>query len=74
MGKSEIRLRPNQEFITLQSLLQVAGVIDTGGMAKAFLGMEIVKVNDIEENRRGRKLYPGDVVEVSGQTFLVVES
>ena len=72
MGKFDITIKPNQEFITLQSLLQVAGIISTGGMAKAFLMKEEVRVNGELENRRGRKLYPGDKVEVLGQKFTII--
>lgn len=72
MGKFDITIKPNQEFITLQSLLQVTGIISTGGMAKAFLMEEEVKVNGELENRRGRKLYPGDKVEVLGQKFTII--
>ncbi len=73
MDVFNIKLRPNQEYITLQSLLQVGDVISTGGMAKAFLEEEDVYVNDVLERRRGRKLYPGDVVEVLGSKFIVEE-
>jgi ribosome-associated protein len=31
----------------------------------------LVKVNGQVETRRSRKLFPGDVVEFQGQTFLV---
>ena len=73
MDVFNIKLRPNQEFITLQSLLQVGDVISTGGMAKAFLEEEDVYVNGELERRRGRKLFPGDVVEVLGSKFIVQE-
>jgi S4 domain protein YaaA len=52
------------EYITLGQFLKEAGIIDTGGMAKWFLSEFAVEVNGEEEARRGRKLYPGDVVEV----------
>ncbi len=71
MGKISITIRPNQEFITLQALLQVGDIISTGGMAKVFLNENVVLVNGEEENRRGRKLYPGDEVKVLNQTFIV---
>ena len=73
MDVFNIKLRPKQEFITLQSLLQVGDVISTGGMAKAFLEEEDVYVNGELERRRGRKLYPGDEVEVLGSKFIVQE-
>ncbi len=34
-------------------------------MVKAFLQDEGVLVNGEREHRRGRKLYPGDVVEIA---------
>ncbi len=54
------------EYIPLGQFLKLAGIIDTGGMAKAFLAEVPIKVNGELDNRRGRKLYPGDKVEVEG--------
>lgn len=54
------------EYITLGQFLKLSGVIDTGGMAKAFLADVPIKVNGEQENRRGRKLYPDDEVEIEG--------
>ncbi len=56
-------------FITLGQLLKLTGLIGNGGEAKAFLAMTEVKVNGESDNRRGRKLYPGDVVEILGKRF-----
>jgi ribosome-associated protein len=52
------------EFISLGQLLQLAGVVDTGGEAKNLIGTHTVLVNGEPEGRRGRKLRPGDVVDV----------
>lgn len=52
------------EFITLGQLLKVTDVIQSGGMAKAFLQENTVLVNGEVESRRGRKLKDGDVVEI----------
>ena len=71
MGGKIIKLRKDEQYITLQSLLQVGGVISTGGMAKIFLQENEVKVNNEREDRRGRKLYPGDKVLVGKTSFLV---
>ena len=71
MAVLNIKLKPNQEFITLQSVLQVGDIISTGGMAKAFLETENVYVNGELERRRGRKLYPGDKVEVLKSKFII---
>ena len=53
------------EVINLQQLLQLAGVVDTGGEAKNLIGTLAVAVNGEPEGRRGRKLRAGDVVEVA---------
>ncbi|GJM75946.1 hypothetical protein HMSSN036_81620 [Paenibacillus macerans] len=50
----------------------MADCVPTGGMAKALLADGAVKVNGEAEERRGRKLYPGDKIEVEGSgTFQV---
>ena len=71
MGSKDIYLRDGEEYITLQSLLKITNLISTGGMAKAYLSEVEVLVNDEEENRRGRKLYPNDVIKTSGRTFVI---
>ena len=59
------------EFITLGQLLKFAQIIDNGGQAKAFLATTEVKVNGESENRRGRKLRNGDVIETLGKSYKV---
>jgi len=54
------------EMITLGQFLKLSDVIQSGGMAKWFLSEHEVLVNDEPDNRRGRKLYVGDVVEIEG--------
>ena len=71
VGKIKIQLKSDQEFITLQSLLKITDIISTGGMAKVYLMENGVLVNGELEDRRGRKLYPGDKVEVEGRTFVI---
>ena len=71
MGKIEIQLKSDQKYITLQSLLKITDIISTGGMVKAYLAENEVLVNGELEDRRGRKLYPGDKVEVEGRTFVI---
>lgn len=71
MTKKEIKIRQDEEFITLNVLLKLADIISTGGMAKIYLQENIVLVNGEEENRRGRKLYRGDVIEVENKAFII---
>jgi ribosome-associated protein len=55
------------QMIRLGQLLKLAGVIDSGAAVKAFLSTEPVWVNGAREARRGRQLFPGDIVGVGGR-------
>ncbi|KAB8136268.1 S4 domain-containing protein YaaA [Gracilibacillus oryzae] len=71
----EERIEINTEYIQLGQFLKLANILESGGMVKVFLQENGVFVNGELENRRGRKLYPGDkvVVEEAG-TFIVEAS
>ncbi|MFW5894958.1 MAG: RNA-binding S4 domain-containing protein [Bacillota bacterium] len=59
-------------FIKLGQFLKYTNFAASGGEIKAILLSETVKVNDAVETRRGRKLYPGDRVEINGEgTFTI---
>lgn len=59
------------ESIALGALLKWSGVAPTGGEAKQLIQHGRVAVNGEVERRRGRRLHPGDRVEVGGETFLI---
>lgn len=71
MTKKEIKIRPDEEYITLNVLLKITDIISTGGMAKLFLQENDVLVNGELENRRGRKLYREDVIQIGKQAFII---
>ena len=50
------------EFITLGQFLKYENLIESGGSVKFFLEEIPVFINNEQDNRRGRKLYPGDIV------------
>lgn len=52
------------EYITLAQLLKMTNIISSGGMAKIFLAEIPVWLNGEREDRRGKKLYPGDQIEI----------
>ena len=58
-------------FLTLGQFLKEAGLIDSGGAAKWYLGEHPVTVNGAAEDRRGRKLYPHDQIKVADQTYVI---
>jgi len=55
------------EMIRLGQLLKLAGVVGVGSDVKALLAEVPITVNGEPENRRGRQLHPGDVIEIDGQ-------
>ena len=69
MSKQVVCVKDGENYITLNVLLKYTNIISTGGEAKYYLQNHEVLVNDILENRRGRKLYPGDKVKVEGHEF-----
>ena len=60
------------EYIKLQDLLKLAGVVYTGGEAKALLQEGAVTVNGAVCTQRGKKLRPGDTVRL-GDAALTVQ-
>ena len=52
------------EFIRLGQFLKEISVISSGGMAKWYLQEHTIFVDGEVENRRGRKLYPGMMIEI----------
>jgi S4 domain protein YaaA len=60
------KVKIKTEYITLGQFLKLAGVIDTGGMAKWFLSEHEIYVNNELENRRGKKLVPNDEIKIIG--------
>lgn len=71
MQKQHIKI--STEFIKLDSLLKFAGAVGTGGEAKAAIQDGDVSVNGEVCTMRGKKIRPGDTVELGGQIALIVE-
>ena len=60
----EIKIR--DEFIKLGQALKLAGVVEDG------VEDGLVKVNGEVDERRGRKVYEGDVISFNGQDIKVI--
>lgn len=65
----EIKIK--DEFIKLGQALKLAGFAGSGVDAKFMIGEGMVTVNGETEYRRGRKVYPGDVIELEGNQVKV---
>ncbi|MCI6959473.1 MAG: RNA-binding S4 domain-containing protein [Oscillospiraceae bacterium] len=59
------------EFIKLDSLLKLAGLVETGGEAKLLIQNGQVEVNGEVCTMRGKKLRPGDSVTLDGRTVAI---
>lgn len=57
--------------IELGALLKWTALAATGGEAKRLIQQGRISVNGVVERRRGRRLKPGDRVDVSGQTLVI---
>lgn len=69
----EISLREGDEFIKLGQLLKKANIMSSGVDAKMVILDGLVSVNGEVELRRGKKIYPGDVVTFEGESVKVVQ-
>ena len=61
-----------QEYIELNNLLKIMGLIESGGMAKIVIAEGRVKVDGTIELRRRCKIRTGQKVEFEGRTIVVV--
>lgn len=59
------------EWIALNDLLKVTGLISSGGLAKAMIADERVKVDGRTETRKTCKIRAGQVVTMDGAMVVV---
>ena len=59
------------DHIKLGQVLKAAGMVEAGVDAKYAILDGLVKVNGNVELQRGKKLYPGDMVEYQGETLKI---
>lgn len=56
-----------QEYIELNKLLKLTGVVESGGFANMVITEEAVIVNGEIETRKRKKLRKGDIIEFNGE-------
>ena len=59
------------EFIKLEAFLKFAGAVSTGGEAKNLIQDSLVRVNGEVCTMRGKKLRPGDTVQLRNDRLTV---
>lgn len=67
-----VDVKITSKYITLGQFLKYVGIIGNGCEAKIYLANNEAYINNELDVRRGRKIYPGDVVKVDNQTFKVI--
>ena len=67
-----VDVKITSEYITLGQFIKYVGIISNGAEAKVFLATNEAYVNGELDVRRGRKLYPNDVVEINKQKYRIV--
>lgn len=68
------RVEIHTEYITLGQMLKKMKIIESGGEEKIFVKTHDISVNEVKEDRRGRKLRPGDKVRIDGKDYEVCTS
>lgn len=66
-----VEIKIYSEPLTLGQFIKFIGEIYSGGEVKLFLENNNVFVNKIKENRRGKKLFSGDIVEINGRKYVL---
>lgn len=64
-------IKIEEEFIKLGQFLKFVDLVSSGGEVKSFLYENIILINGEEDNRKGRKIYKGDIVEVLGKKYQI---
>lgn len=67
-----VDVRITSDYITLGQFIKFVGIISNGAEAKMYLASNKAYINDELDTRRGRKIYPGDVVKVENKVYKVV--
>jgi Uncharacterized conserved protein len=62
----------SDDFIKLGQLLKLADMVSSGVEAKIVIQNGEVKVNGEVDTRRGKKIYPQDIVEYKGKQVTVI--
>ncbi|WP_309245568.1 S4 domain-containing protein YaaA [Virgibacillus proomii] len=52
------------DYIPLGQFIKLINIFDSGGMIKGYIQDVGVVVNREREHRRGKKLYPDDIIEI----------
>lgn len=66
MHAIDFELEPGRDFVELNQLLKLAGVVDSGGAGKQLVASGAVRVDGAPESRKTAKIRAGQVVALDG--------
>ena len=69
--QEKIEFEIEGEYIELIKFLKFAGMVESGGEAKMVVSEGLVFVNDEQEFRKRKKLYPNDKIEFEDQIVFI---
>ena len=62
------------DYVTLAQAVKIAGLADTGGLAKQLVRSGLIWVNGAVATQPGKKLHPGDRFQTAdGQEWILTE-
>lgn len=70
---NKMKIEISTDYIKLSQFLKLAGIITNGGESKILISEGLIKVNNMVEYARGKKLFPGDVVVFEEKEYTVVK-
>ena len=68
----DLKVPIHTEYIELNQLLKLAGLVDSGGAGKALVAAGAIRVNNKEELRKTAKIRPGQMVRAGDVRIRVV--
>ena len=60
-----------EDYITLSQFLKITDLINSGGEAKSFIYLNKIFINNIQEDKRGKKIYKGDLVKIDNKVYKI---
>lgn len=61
------------EYITLGQLIKFLSLVGSGGEVKFFLMENNILLNGEPELRRGKKIYPEDIIQINKESYRITK-
>jgi ribosome-associated protein len=65
------RIKITTEYIKLEQMMKLAGIVGSGSEAKMIINDGKVKVDGKVELQRGKKLRAGNIIEYNGISYII---